>query len=129
MIDVGRFVGIPYVSRGRDRIGCDCFGVVRIVYSEAFGITLPSYADEYIDAAEAAETRKAIAENLTDWAQVAPPKEGDAVVFRLPPHIGIYLEGGNMLHVREGAESCVESLASPIWARRIVGYYRHCTRI
>lgn len=124
-IDVERYVGIPYVSRGRSREGCDCFGLLFIAYADQ-GIVLPSYAADYVDAAEAAETKRAIERNLSDWVQVEVPEEGDAVLLRRPMHIGIYLGGGLMLNVRRGVNACVERLDSPEYARRIVGYYRRC---
>lgn len=123
-IDVGRFIGIPYVSHGRSFEGCDCFGMYWLVLCE-HGVQVPSYDSAYIDAAERQETRRAIEENVSDWVEVETPEEGDAVLLRAPSHIGVYLIGGQMLHVREGVCACVESLDSPEYRRRVKGFYRH----
>lgn len=63
-----------------------------------------------------------------DWYRVEIPQENDVVVFNIagkPAHVGVCLGRGDFLHVEEGSKSCVERLSSPMWSRRIEGYYRH----
>jgi len=43
----GDFIGLPYTDKGRDRTGCDCWGLVRLALAEVAGITLPDYSDAY----------------------------------------------------------------------------------
>lgn len=128
-IQIERYVGLKYESRGRTREGVDCWGLVKLVYLETYSIALPSYAADYVDSAEAEETSRVISENRGDWIEVDQPAEGDVVLLTLqgsPTHVGIYLDGGRMLHVRRGVDACVESLDSLVWRPRIVGYFRHC---
>ena len=39
------FTDIPYVDKGRNREGCDCWGLVRLVHVEEAGIVLPMHTD------------------------------------------------------------------------------------
>ena len=42
-MSLSNFVGIPHADLGRDRAGCDCYGLLRLVYAEDLGIALPSF--------------------------------------------------------------------------------------
>ena len=50
------YVGIPFVSGGRDRDGADCYGLARLVRMEQFGDTPPLLSGDYTDADNFAET-------------------------------------------------------------------------
>ncbi len=66
------YIGIPFRERGRDRAGCDCWGLVRLVLGERFGVAVPSYAGDYEsvkDYRRLAELVEAQTTNLTAEAQ------------------------------------------------------------
>src|SRR5512134_1374594 len=48
----GAYVGIPYLDHGAARSGCDCWGLVRLIYRERTRIELPSYAGDYAGEAD-----------------------------------------------------------------------------
>lgn len=122
------FIGISYVSKGRARDGCDCYGLVYLYYRDVLGIKLPEYATEYTDAEELDEVARLVARGRPNWVEVSPPREGDVVllkIWREPVHVGVYVGDGRMLHVRRGANACLERLDGPFWRSRIDGYFRH----
>ena len=77
------FVGIPHADLGRDRAGCDCYGLLRLVYAEDLGIALPSFTGTYATCAEHAQ----IAALLTS-SSAAPQQPARA---DLPPQWGLPL--------------------------------------
>jgi cell wall-associated NlpC family hydrolase len=125
------YVGqIPYRDLGRDRAGCDCWGLARLVYAEQLGITLPDYVSAYPSADEHAEVARLIDGEVLaeDWIPEATPRPFDLIVFRLGrwgSHIGIAERAGLMLHM-EGEDTCkIARLADARWSRRMVSAYRH----
>ena len=47
---VEKYVGIPFVSGGRDKTGLDCYGLVRLVLRDEYGYNLPVFNGDYTNA-------------------------------------------------------------------------------
>lgn len=43
----GHYIGLPFCEHGRDSFGLDCWGLARMVLSEQFGVSVPSYTQNY----------------------------------------------------------------------------------
>lgn len=120
-----QYVGIPYLENGYDRRGCSCWGLVRLVLIEQFGVILPRHdqADIYD-----------VDNFVTGYDPVALEKVQPGHVFhcwgidssghRSPTHAGIAVGGGKMLHTEAGTGAIVERIASKRAAWRIIGAYR-----
>lgn len=129
---LGDYVGIPYLLHGTTREGLDCWGLPRLWYLEQYGIELPSFGDRYgreLTAAERAHIAAIIRGESETWRSILPGCEqrGDLVLLRVmgdESHLGLVVEPGRMLHARAGIDSCVERYDSPVWARRVAGFYR-----
>lgn len=123
-------VGLPYLDRGRDRSGVDCWGLVRLAFAEVRGIILPSCTELYASAEERAEIAAALsaARVAGPWRRVDRPAEWDVVAFARSwglDHVGLIIAPGLMLHAcDDGQPSRVERYAAPKWARRLEGFYR-----
>jgi cell wall-associated NlpC family hydrolase len=126
-----RFVGIPFREHGRDAYGCDCWGLVRLVFQELRGIELPSYDDRYVSASERAVTEAVIAGEMGPWDDVPAGQETafDVILLRRlghVSHIALVIEPGRMLHVSsDGIASHVERYRDAKVRGRIVGFYRY----
>lgn len=125
-------IEVPFVEKGRSWSGWDCWGAVVLFHHEVLGIDLPSYVTDYADAGntmEGRETlRRLITHHLPKWISVARPEPGDVVLLNIggrPIHVGLALGGGLMLHTEAKVNTVIERLASPMWARRIEGFYRY----
>lgn len=124
-----RYVGIPYVDKGRDRRGIDCWGIVRLVLGEVFHVQLPSYDDTYRDGEDWEAIGHAVRAGLLDgWRRTEQPRAGDLLILRIamrPWHCALMLDSMHFLHAAPGDSTVVERLDTPRWARRIEGIYRH----
>lgn len=125
-----RFVGIPYLDKGRSIIGCDCWGLLWMAFRELRGVELPSYAERYVTGADRLAMARLIAGELDDWEEIRKGEEQpfDGVLMRegnFPRHIGLVTTPGLVLHVSSGETSRIERYRSGILANRVVGFYRY----
>jgi len=134
---VNQYVGLPFTERGRDEHGVDCWGLVAIVLRDVFGITVPSYDDEYKTTTDCESISNVIEREASSWWLVSldEAQAGDVIVMRVLPygapkniygtHVGIIVERDWMLHVERDINVVIERYTRPRWGRRVVGIYRH----
>ena len=124
-----RYIGIPFVSGGRDSQGCDCYGLVRLVLLEQFQYKLPLLTGTYEDANNADETKDLFREHIPLLAgeRIEKPEPGAVAVIRfrgLPVHVGIFVSDDTILHVMSGVDSHLVKYTSPILRGGVEGIYR-----
>jgi len=98
-----RYVGIPFVSGGRDISGCDCYGLVRLALFDQFGYALPPLSGDYQNALVLSETEPVLKAQLPLLAgeRIKNPEPGAVAVIRFqgrPSHIGIFIDAAHILH-------------------------------
>jgi cell wall-associated NlpC family hydrolase len=129
------FVGIPWVPTGRDLKGCDCYGLVRLVYRNILLIELDPL-DGCYSTAEEREDIAAIIVGARDngpWRPVEIGQESDfdVLVFHwlgFQSHVGLVAGRGLMLHAMADQPSGIVRYAEGRWRPRLAGIYRHRMR-
>ena len=95
-----RYIGIPYVNKGRSIDGADCWGIVRLILKEQLNVEVPSYSDLYKNADDVKAWAKAINEHKHSIFEKVPFSverfnNTGAVVFmyvgNLPLHVGYFI--------------------------------------
>ena len=134
-LDIRKYLGIPFADHGADRSGCDCFGLVQLVYREELGLVLPQLGDIYGSAYARQEVDAAVkAAVCGDWTvdvTGGPYLPWDVLVFRRGRdecHVGLYLWPGTMLHILQGVDSCLERYDGTRWGRMFCRAIRHRER-
>lgn len=129
----GSYVGLRFRPRGRDRCGVDCWGLVRLVYAEQFGIDLPEHGESHprdlLAAADAMEADRAML-----WRPCAP-RAGAVALFSAPTtepglngrpvHVGVFVDASRVLHVEHRTAAVVMRLSHPLIAHRFLGAYEY----
>lgn len=125
-----KFCEIPFVPGGRSNSGCDCWGLVRLVYRQDLGIELPSFEGQYSDTVSS-QTFKLVSLGIesSDWHNTHIPRPYDVVLLEImgrPLHVGIFTKPGHMLSTgRDMTASAVCKFRSLLWCGRVHGFYRH----
>ena len=126
----GHYIGLPFKDHGRDTSGLDCWGLVRLVLAEQFGVALPSYIREYERTTQVEKISDLIKRESFKWRLIKQGDEicGDVIVLRVrgqPMHVGMVIGDKQMLHIEHGINSVIEKYSGNRWANRISGVYRY----
>lgn len=129
-----KYLRIPFKEHGRDFSGCDCGGLVGLVYKEELGIILPDWESLYKNTQieswnEIKSTIGGFLDDLFLEVLVSPIMPFDVVVFRiagLPVHVGIAINEYSFMHIMQGYTNVrQERFSSCSWNRRIDGVFRY----
>lgn len=128
------YVGIPFQDGGRERVACDCWGLARLIYHEQLAIALPSYGE--VSAADLIRVAHAMGKGAAveeEWAPADTPREFDVVVMRRyggrdPGHVGVMVDGRNVLHVEERTAAVIVPLDHYSVRTRVIWFRRHRSR-
>lgn len=124
-----KYVGIPFVSGGRDESGCDCYGLVRLILMNEYAINIPLLNGDYTNALNVSETKKLFFENvpLLCSEKIAVPEEQSIVLMKMCGrlcHVGLYAGDGFIIHSRHKVGVVCERISSPQLAGCVEGWYR-----
>jgi len=130
VFDFSPYIGIPFRSCGRDYSGLDCWGLLCLIYKERLNISLESYIDEYTDAGLYTKIAEVVKYHEPEWISIEKGSEQlfDVAIFRLrglPIHLGMVVKPGQMIHVLDKLNTCLERYNTPLWDKRIRGFYRY----
>lgn len=129
-MNLDEYIGLPWLERGRDRDGLDCWGLLALVYVERLGIVLPSFRDDYQTTADTEAVASLIGGHMDPWVPVdaGNERDGDGLLMSVggrPRHVGVIASPGLVLHIERGAGSLIENYHSMRLRRRVHGFYRH----
>lgn len=122
-----QYIGIPFVDGGAGPSGCDCWGLVRLIYRQEFGIDLPGVVYETMPEAKSIQAALELTRDAF-WEPVDMPRAGDVLSLRVAgheSHVGIVTTPGHMLHMPEHEDSVIEPYTSRRWKERVIGIYRY----
>jgi cell wall-associated NlpC family hydrolase len=131
-----KYMRIPFKTKGHSFSGCDCGGLVWLIYKEELGIELPKWFEMYegtriehsVLLTETVSTM--LGENGIE-VDIKERKPFDVIGFNIcgaPIHVGIAVNDRFFLHIMQGTTRVVqERFDSLPWRKRIAGCFRHET--
>lgn len=105
------YLQIPYLEHGRGRDGADCWGLIRLIYRDRFGVALPAMtgsigriATAKLDSGQRQALRRRVLEvaQSDEWLIIPKPELlGDIAVMsaaRCAAHTGVAISRTRLLH-------------------------------
>lgn len=124
------YIGKPWVSGGTGPDEFDCFGLVRHVLNQHYGIDVPNvgvYANQH----QASNLLRSSPE-LSKWTRVNNPEDGAIVMMarsRVPVHIGLCITANGQLGILHCAQPVGVLFQSPTGLKSsgfgLLTYYRY----
>lgn len=127
-----KYIGIPYKHLGRDYHGVDCYGLLILYFKEQFNY---DFIDWWYEPDWSKKGENYFIEKRDQYTQkVSNPRVHDIVMIytdvqsRVVNHTGIVVEPDKYFiqAVKHGV--VLTNLQSPVFSRRIEGYYRICQK-
>ena len=103
-MNFSKYINIPYKHKGSDFLGCDCWGLIKLIMREEKNIELPEFwYTEFWDE----EYKNCIKDNIKNVSVkkvVQPFNVFDGVLFynqgkRIVSHIGLIVEEDKFIHM------------------------------
>lgn len=122
---IEKYLGIPYIHRGRNLSGLDCYGLIIAVYKD-LGFDLFDM-DNY-DINWSFQGQNYLLENYhKEWEQLDKPKMlYDGIMFHskkgVVNHGGVVIDDTHFMHCCK-AGVCVARMGDTGWKERFEGYY------
>jgi len=122
-----KYIGTPFVNGETD-----CYGLVRKVYSEQFGVVMPVVSADALSTISAVKAM--LGYDRGDWSPVDTPQDGDVVQMghaHRPHHVGVWVAHGNgkILHSTEQYGAIIQSVQqAQATGWKILNIYRHKTQ-
>lgn len=125
---INKFIGIPFISKGRSLNGCDCYGLVKLYYKEILNIDIP----ETIITAE--QPRRTFANYLNEisknWTATTPAKNVVVAMSvnaehpNLVTHFAVMIDDKRFIDTRENMSSYLTSIDDEKIKNQIKGFYK-----
>lgn len=115
-------IGKPFLAGGRGPESFDCVGLA-LEIARRLGKQVPDFVSSE------AELHQQLAGDgaaLADCPQIPRPVPGCAVLLRMSPsqhHLAFMVDEYRMIHTTAATGCVIERVNSPLWSRRVIGYY------
>lgn len=122
-----KYLSIPNKHLGADFSGCDCFGLVKLIYKNEFNVTLPD-CDDYAKNWELTDAKKILRlYTKFGFKKVPDTKFGDVILINesnYPKHLGVVINDGYFLHTLESGTFCHSYLVG-VYSQIIHSVFRY----
>lgn len=124
-----KYIGIPFVHRGRTKNGVDCYGLITLIYKSELGINLfdiETYQKKWYE-----KHNLFINNYYRQWGKIDIDKLQvyDVILFSIgdskliPSHVGLYIGEDRFIHCMENSSVIISKLYGQ-WRKVFHSAYR-----
>lgn len=121
------YLGKPWRNGAAGPDAYDCYGLVRAVYADRYGVQLPVIDTDATKLVACLHALRDYA-GYDQWLHVSEPEEGDVLQMGCahhPHHVGVYVAPGRVLHSVQGAGVVLQPFGSlPLSGWHVLEMYR-----
>lgn len=124
---VRKALTVPFLEKGRDYSGWDCWGLVYCAYWDIKDLALPAYLD-YGSTREYEKLHALVESAKCFWEPAVIPAPMDVALFRISKyqtHVALMVDKRNALHAEQKIGTFIEPVDAAIWRKRLEGIYRY----
>ena len=133
------YLAVPFAARGRNRDGCDCYGLARLVLADRAGIALPEWGDTgEVDNKECQALAIGARRSESPWVMVLQGDERPMDVAEIEEvykdsegrfnsaglHMGVVVAPGWLLHTRANTGPRLERYDTGPLAKAVPWFWR-----
>ncbi len=126
------YIGIPFEDKGRTNRGCDCYGLLRLIYAKHLSVDLPSMTSFYEDTEQREEINGLLVTRplILGFRQVSLREVApfDVLVIRqagFDCHLGVVVKPNFMIHSESGKGAVLENFIRPHVRPRVKEAWRY----
>lgn len=136
--DFGKYINVPFKHRGRDWDGCDCYGLIRLIFKEELEISLPDFLEISYNCDLNEEDETHLEDHWEagldrgEWRKIDPPyKRFDGLLFYansrrvIADHMGLVIGDGKFIHTSAKYKMSMVGKLEGIWESKIYGGARY----
>lgn len=124
-----KYIRVPFEEKGRGHNGCDCWGLVQLIYKEQLNIDLPGYEEVYKTTNDREILSKTIQnERNNNWTTPFEGEPFDVIILKMggvPMHVGVVTKPGRMIHCAKDIGTTHEQYDAMRWKNKVIGFARY----
>ena len=127
-----RYMTVPFCDLGRDWDGCDCWGLVRLVYGHELGIELSEHGGINVNDVTRVVRNFRREFSAETWHRAEAPRAFDVVAMsggygerKLFSHCGVMCSDRVLMDTREETGVITSDISDEKTKSLVIGFYRH----
>ena len=123
---IDKYLGIPFLHRGRTMAGFDCYGLKMSIYAD-LGFKIPDIEKYDLYWSRGEKQMSLFEEYYKFWIKVSKPELFDVILFQnargIANHGGVCLSGNRFIQCSQRVGVIIKKWTEEYWVKSFEGFY------